>query len=107
MIIQNGTIESVTLSNGGLDATTGHPTAGEKAYGTPIPCQYYASRYNAQAKSNGEPVTAESWIILIENLWEFNADILRLKDLAGTEVGEFSVIRKEPLDAVCEVRITV
>lgn len=107
MIIQNGYIESVTLFDGGLDATTGHPTAGKKEYGELIPCQFYASHYNAQARSNGEPVTSASWIILIESLWDFDADILRLLDINGKIIGEFSILRKEPLDAVCEVRIYV
>lgn len=107
MIIQNGYIESVTLLNGGLDAATGHPTAGTKEYGELIPCQFYASHYNAQAKSNGEPFTSAAWTILIESLWDFNAEIVRLRDLRGTVIGEYSILRKEPLDAVCQVRITV
>ncbi len=107
MIIQNGYIESVTLSGGGLDATTGHPTAGTKEYGELIPCQFYAARYNAQAKSNGEPVTSATWTILIESLWDFDAEVLRLQDMNSQFIGEFSIIRKEPLDAVCQVRITV
>lgn len=107
MIIQNGYIESVTLSDGGLDATTGHPARGRKEYGELIPCQFYAARFNAQAKSNGEPVTSAAWTILIENLWDFDAEILRLQDMNGQIIGEYSIIRKEPLDAVCEIRITV
>lgn len=107
MIIQNGYIESVTIAEGGLDVTTGHPTAGSKEYSELIPCQFYASSYNAQARSNGEPVTSASWVILIESLWDFDAEILRLTDMAGDVIGEYSILRKEPLDAVCEVRIYV
>ena len=107
MIIQNGYIESVTLASGGLDATTGHPTQGTKEYGELIPCQFYASHLNAQAKSNGEPVISVSWTILIESLWDFDAEILRLQDMVGNVIGEYSILRKEPLDAVCQMRITV
>lgn len=107
MIIQNGYIESVTLVGGGLDETTGHPLKANKEYGELIPCQFYASRYNAQAKSNGEPATSESWVILIENLWDFDADVLRLQDMDGKFIKEFSILRKEPLDAVGQIRITV
>lgn len=108
MIIQNGYIESVTPVGGGLDPETGHPVPSSKEYGVLIPCQFYASRMNLQAKSNGEAVTTASWVILIESLWDFrDVRTVRIQDMDGRIIGEFPVISKEPLDAVCQLRITV
>lgn len=108
MIIQNGYIESVTLSEGGLDPQSGHPVPAEKEYGELIPCQFYASRLNMQAKSNGEAVTAATWTILVESIWDFrDVRTVRLQDMAGRMIGEFPVVSIEPLDAVGQIRITV
>ena len=107
MIIQNGTIEVQTTSQGGLDPATGFPKNPTVAWGSPVPCQYSPVRYNALARANGEPVTDKSYSILIETVQNFAADRLRIKDRAGNAVGEFSVISIEPLEAVGQIRITV
>ena len=107
MIIQNGTIEVQTTSQGGLDPTTGFPMNPSVSWGTPVPCQYSPVKYNALALSHGEPVTDKSYSILIETVQNFAADRLRIKDRAGNTVGEFSVISIEPLETVDQIRITV
>ena len=47
-----------------------------------------------------------SYEILIEEQ-PVPSEQLRLKDLSGKEIGTFSIIQAEPLEAVCEVRILV
>lgn len=107
MIIQNGTIEVQTTTGGGLNPSTGFPVAPSEAWGTPVPCQYSPVKYNALALSNGEPVTERNYTILIESQVSFAPDRVRLKNLAGTVIGEFSVQSIVPLDAVDQMEITV
>lgn len=109
MIIQNGQVEFITEQSGGFDATTLHPASAiNKTYGVLIPCQYSAVTYNALAQSNDEAVTQRSYSILIEQFWESHVTSrLRLSDRNGNNLGEFSIIRVEPLDAVCEIKIIV
>ena len=108
MIIQNGYIEFIMVSGGGLDSVTGHPLKAEKEYCELIPCQYVPARQNLLAKSNGEPVTAQTWTIYIESLWrDIATERIRLTDMDGNIVGEYSIIKIEPLVAVCEFVITV
>jgi len=109
MIIQNGYIEQITVTGGGLDETTRHPVVASKTYNTPIPCQYVSTSKNMLAKSNGEPVTQMSWTIYVEALCRhFNVgERIRLIDLCGNEIGEYSVIRAIPLEAVCQIELNV
>lgn len=107
MIIQNGTIEVKRKTGGGIDPETGYPQKpGSVAWGDPIPCQYSANKYNQLGRVSGEHFTTAQYTVLIEEQ-PFEAEQVRLKDLAGNVVGEFSVIWIEPLDAVCELRIWV
>jgi len=109
MIIQNGTIEVKTKVAGGIDPTTGFPTKPTNvAYSEAIPCQYIANTYNQLGRTNGESFTMAQYTILIEQQpTSFTAEQIRLKDNGGNVVGEYSVIAIEPLEAVCEIRITV
>ena len=101
MIIQNGTIEVKRKTGGGIDPETGYPQkSGSVAWGDPIPCQYSANKYNQLGRVSGEHT------VLIEEQ-PFEAEQVRLKDLAGNVVGEFSIMQVEPLEAVCELRIWV
>lgn len=113
MIIPNGYIEFITVKGVTLDETTGHPvTAKDVEYGELIPCQYQAASLNALALSNGESVTKASYNIYIESyymesMWVEATERLRLSDRNGNAVNEFSIIRTEPLDAVCQYKIVV
>ena len=101
MIIQNGTIEFKTKTAGGIDPETGYPVKPSSvAWGEPVPCQFKAKKFNQLGIIKGEHFTVASYEILIE-------EQLRLKDLSGKEIGTFSIIQAEPLEAVCEVRILV
>lgn len=106
MIIANGTIEIKTKTGGGIDPVTGYPVAPSASWGDPIPCQYRANKYNNRGKANGEAFKVVSYEILIEEQ-PFDTEMLRLRDKAGKEVGEFSVIEVEPLEAVTQIRIMV
>lgn len=106
MIIQNGTIEVQASTGGGLDPTTGYPTPATITWGDPIPCQYIPSKYDSLARTNGEAVTQRGYTILIEPM-TFTASRIRLKDIDGTTIGEFSIISIETLYAVGETKILV
>ena len=109
MIIANGTIEIKGKTAQGIDPETGYPIAPTGVtWGEPIECQYSANKYDWLGKANGEHFTVAIYSILIEEqpLGEFEQ--LRLTDsVSGKVLGEFSVIQVEPLEAVCELRITV
>lgn len=87
---------------------TGHPQkAVESAIGEPIPCQYMSSTFDYLAESSGEHYTRKGYTILVENYEEVASERLVLTDRNGAEVGRFSIVRVDPLDAVCQIKITV
>lgn len=107
MIIQNGTIEFKTKTANGIDPETGYPIKPSSvAWGELIPCQFKAKKFNQLGIIKGEHFTVASYEILIEEQ-PGPSEQLRLKDLSGKEIGTFSIIQAEPLEAVCEVRILV
>ncbi len=107
MIIQNGTIETKTKKAGGIDPTTGHPSKPTAvAWSDPVPCQYIPNSHNNLGVSTGQHYTQASYTVLIEER-PFDSEQIRLKDMGGNTVGEFSVLSVEPLEAVCEVKIIV
>ena len=108
MIIENGTIEIKSKKVRGLDIGNGFPIPSDKVvWGGPIPCQWKANKYSNLGKSEGGNFTVAHYSILIESEQEFTAEQIRLKDNYGNVLGEFSVIEVEPLQAVCQLRITV
>ena len=111
MIIQNGTIELKCKRSGGydgIDPVTGHPVDTLcECWGEPIPCQYLPT-VNLQARDiNGEHVTRASYEVLVEERPICCSEQVRLRDMAGCVIGEYSVISATPHDAVCEVRILI
>lgn len=106
MIIANGTIETKIKTGGGIDPETDYPIQPTVSWGNPIPCQYRANNYSKRGKANGEAFTVASYEILIEEQ-SYEAESLRLLDMDGRMIGEFSVIEIEPLRAVCQIRILV
>ena len=93
-------------SGGGIDPETGYPTVPTVTWGKAIACQYRANKYRNLGKAGGEAFTVASYEILIDAR-PFDAEVLRLYDLCRRLIGEFSVIEVEPLQAVCQLRITV
>nr|DAT92806.1 MAG TPA: hypothetical protein [Caudoviricetes sp.] len=107
MIIQNGTIEVKRKAGGGINLETGYPNKpAAVAWDSPIPCQYSVNKYSNLGRVNGEHFTTATYTVLIEEQ-PFTAEQIRLKNLAGKVIGEFSVIQVEPLNAVCELRILI
>lgn len=110
MIIANGTIEikRKTTDGNGLDPETGYPRkATAVEWSDPIPCQYYANKYDNLGQVNGEHFKLAQYTVLIEERRPFDAEQIRLTTLSGRVVGEFPVIQIEPLRAVCEIRILI
>ncbi len=105
MIIANGTIEVKSKMGGGLNKK-GYPQKAEATWGEPIPCQYIPNKHNKLGVVNGEHFTVAQYTVLIEEQ-EFNAEQIRLKDRTGKDLGEFSIMSVEPLEAVCEIRLLV
>ncbi len=109
MIIQNGYIEAKIKSAGDIDPVTGYPVKSyDESYASAIPCQYIANQYNQLGRSRGGSFTIAQYQILIEQQREpFTAEQIRLTDMSGEIIGDFSVIAVEPIEAVCELKITV
>ena len=107
MIIPNGTVEFISRSAGGIDEH-GYPVAATATYGNPVPCQYVANTFDYLGKSEGERFIRAAYSILVETVLPFGlTENLRLKDRDGRPLGDYSVLRFEPLDAVCQLRILV
>lgn len=108
MIIPNGTIELKRKQAGGIDPETGHAVKPSSVnWGDPIPCQYFANKYDNLGHVSGEHFKIAKYTVLIEEQTLEDSEQLRLKDRAGDVVGEFSIIQVEPLEAVCEIRIWI
>lgn len=104
MIIQNGYIEAMVLTNGGVDSTTGFAVAESVSYGTPIPCQYVLSIAAQKTLAQGEHTLKESYKVLIEEQPAgFNPGHVRLSDINGNVIGVFRVEGLELLVAVSEM----
>lgn len=106
MIIQNGTIEAKVKSATGIDPATGFPVKAQSAWGSPIPCQYLINSENRRGIVSGEHYILARYTVLIEEQ-PFCGEQVRLKDLYGNLIGEFSIISIERLEAVCEIRILI
>lgn len=107
MIIANGTIEFLVSKTGGGLSAQGYPQPAAKVWGAPVPCQYSTLHVNLQGKVQNEPASTPSYSIIIEDT-TFETEQLRLTDSkTGKKLGEFSIVQVEPLDAVCQMRITV
>lgn len=104
MIIQNGNIEVKKKSGGGIDPETDYPIPATESWEPKIPCQYRANTYSNKGRSNGEAFTIAAYEVLIEGV-NFDAERVRLSNLSGRTLGEFSVISAEPLPAVQMTKI--
>lgn len=110
MIIPNGYIQtSADNSKQCIDEETGFPTtqAIKPTWREPIPCQYIASHYNAQALSNNEHFTQAKFWILIDGLVVTENTLLRLTDAEHNEIGVFPITQVELLRAVNQTKIWV
>ncbi len=108
MIIENGRIEILESTEDGLDEN-GFPIVGEEKVVCELPCQFQQVNHSLQAKDpESGAYTRKAFSILVDMEDEpFEAERLRLFDMYGQNVGEFSVVSITPLQAVGIVRIEV
>lgn len=107
MIIPNGTIQVKRKTAGGIDPATGYPVAPTAEWGEPVPCQWAANKFDRLGRVRGEHFTVASFSVLIEWRPLGGVEQVRLRDLSGRELGEFSIMSVEPLEAVGQLRIMV
>lgn len=106
MLIPNGTISIKTKTGGELDERGKPVRPSSIDWGDTIICRFRANKYSNRGKVNGNTFTVASYEILIESQ-PFTAERVKLSDKNGKDLGEFSVIEIEHLDAVGIVKITV
>ncbi|MDR0864962.1 MAG: hypothetical protein LBO74_08530 [Candidatus Symbiothrix sp.] len=104
MIIENGTIAAKTKAGGGFDDND-YPIKPEETFGAPIPCNVQVNKRNNLGKQNGNTFKVASYIVLIEPQ-PFEAERVQINRL-GKDLGEFSVMFTEWLEAVGALRIVV
>jgi hypothetical protein len=104
MLIVNGTVTAKVKTGGGLDAD-GYPVKPVESWAQPIPCHVKMNRKNNLGKQNGNTFVAASYEVLIEPQ-PFEAERVRLAEY-GRDLGEFSVMWTEYLEAVGALKIVV
>jgi hypothetical protein len=104
MIIVNGTITVKIKSGGGLNGE-GNPVEPSESWGDPIPCRITTNKRNNLGKQNGNTFTIASYEILI-GLQPFTAERVKLERF-GEDLGEFSVMFTEYMEAVGAIKVVV
>jgi hypothetical protein len=104
MIIVNGSISAKVKSGGGLDGD-GNPVKASESWGDPIPCRISTNKRNNLGKQNGNTFTIASYEVLIEPQ-RFEAERVKLERYEE-DLGEFSVMFTEYLEAVGAIKIVV
>ena len=104
MIIVNGKITAKVKSGGGIDGE-GNPVKPSESWGDPIYCSITVNKRNNLGKQNGNSFTVASYEILI-GPQPFTAERVKLERL-GKNLGEFSVMFTEYLEAVGAIKIVV
>ncbi len=109
MIIQNGNIQFKEKNPGKIDPETGYPSKPATAgWGKPIPCQFIPNNRTNLGRVNGERFTTASYTVLVEEQPLPASEQVRLTEMGGKVLGEFSLIAPpEPLEAVGEIRILI
>jgi len=105
MIIVNGVIQRKVQTGGGID-TNGNPARPSFVWDNPVECHIKVNKRDNLGKQNGNTFTVASYEIIIEPQ-AFDADVIKITDKSGTDLGEFSVISIEHLEAVETVKILV
>ena len=104
MIVVNGYIQAKVKTGGGLDAN-GNPGRPSATFGEYIPARITTNNKNNLGKQNGNTFIIASYEILIEPQL-FEAERIKLTQ-KGRDLGEFSVIWAEYLEAVEAIKIIV
>lgn len=108
MIIQNGNIEFKIKTAGGIDPVTGYPQKPSARWSEQIPCQYVPKQIDLQARSGGNAKITSFYEVYITMPLPVDAtEQIRLTDMSGNVVGEYSMLSMQELVAVQEVKIIV
>lgn len=108
MIIENGHIHIKAKSEPQVTEDGYYKKPDTEQWLSPIPCQWILTSANNNEMVNGEHYRSASYTILVEmGSGVCSGEQLKLEDLAGNCLGEFSIISVEPLDAVRQLRIRV
>lgn len=109
MIIENGTIEFKQKTGGGINPETGYPIKPSTAsWSTPQPCNIVPLHENLLAVSSlGTNYRKRTYAVYVEEGTTVISEQVRLRGKDGKELGDFSVIQVEPLEAVGMIRILV
>ncbi|MBO7281018.1 MAG: hypothetical protein J6V00_07645 [Bacteroidaceae bacterium] len=103
MIITNGYILFRKSEAKGLDSD-GYPTSATEEWGEPVECQCLPNT-TLRDKSRNEAYTAHSYTLLVERM-DIPGEVVKLFNERG-EVGQFSILSYEHLDAVQQTRIII
>lgn len=104
MIIENGTLQTIEKTGGGMK--NGKPVKVEEVIGNPIPCNLKTITHNHKGKTIDGVFTQASFEVLID-VPVFSAERVILTDNRGVRFGEFRVQDIQHLDCVNAVKITV
>jgi hypothetical protein len=100
MLIVNGTVRARVKTGGGPGAD-----GSDTSWSSPVPCRIVTNKRNDLGRQNGNAFTVASYRILMEPP-PFETGRVQLT-LYGQDLGEFSVMYTEYLDAVGAVEIVV
>lgn len=106
LVTANGTVKFKTKTGGGIDATTGYPTAATVTWSSAVDCRWNKVRENLQAKEQGEPIVQINYTIYLAQA-TLPSEQIELFDTNGTSLGEYSVISAEYIDTKGVTKITV
>lgn len=105
MIIENGYIQAIIRTGGGLDEDK-YPIPTREEYGERIPCNILLNKKNKLASANGSPFVDVNYEVLIEPI-PFPHERVRLITQFERVLGDFSVISIEYLEHVRAIQILV
>lgn len=104
MIIENGTLQTIEKTGGGI--VNGRPVRVEQVFGDPIPCNLKTITHNNRGKAIDGEFTQASYEVLVD-VPTFTAERVVLTNNRGVRLGEFRVQDVQYLDCVNAVKITV
>jgi hypothetical protein len=104
MLIVNGTIAAKVKTGGGLGADR-YPVKPTETWAQPVPCHVKVNKRDNLGKQNGNTFKIASYEVLIEPQ-AFESERVRLTE-HGRDLGEFSVLWTEYLEAVGFLKIVV
>ena len=107
MIIENGVVQIIRTSGGGI--VNGRPIPVQTTLSKPIPCNLKTLHEDKRGKVIDSVFVKASYEVLIDTLYipSFTAEKVIITDNRGNVKGEFRVQDIQHLDCVNAVKITV